>query len=71
MPFLALRIVAGPNCSQTRNSLGPNVGRALVEDGHDVVLLDLLGDAGPELALHVPRSLSSLGRQVLHQSIKF
>ena len=45
--------------------------RSLAEDGHDVVLLDLLGDAGPELALHVPRSLSSLGRQVLHQSIKF
>ena len=59
MPFLALRMIAGPNWSQTRNSLGPNVGRALVEDGHDVVFLDLLGDAGPELALHVPRSFTT------------
>ena len=49
MPFLALRIIAGPNWSQTRNSLGTNVGRALVEDGDDVVLLDLLRDAGPNL----------------------
>ena len=65
MPFLALRIIAGPNWSQTRNSLGTNVGRALVEDADDVVLLDLLRDAGPELTLHVPRSLTSLGRQVL------
>ena len=70
MPFLALRIIAGPNWSQTRNSLGTNVGRALVEDGDDVVLLDLLRDAGSELTLHVPRSLTSLGRQVLHQSMK-
>ena len=60
MPFLVLRIIAGYKGSQNRNSLGPNEGRALVEDGHDVVFLDLLGDAGPELTLHVPRSLTSL-----------
>ena len=59
MPFLAMRIIAGPNWSQTRNSLGTNVGRALVEDGDDVVLLDLLRDIGPELSLtlHVSRIL--------------
>ena len=67
MPFLAMRIIAGPNWSQTRNSLGTNVGRALVEDADDVVLLRA---AGPEPTLHVPRSLTSLGRQVLHQSMK-
>ena len=57
MLFLALRIIAGPNWSQTRNSLGTNVGRALAEDGDDVVLLDLLRDTGPELTLHVSRIL--------------
>ena len=60
MPFLAMRIIAGPNWSQTRNSLGTNVGRgrrALAEDGDDVVLLDLLRDTGPELTLHVSRIL--------------
>ena len=71
MPFLAMRIIAGPDWSQTRNSLGTNVGRALVEDGDDVVLLDLLRDAGPELTLHVPRSLTSLGSLIIHQCIKF
>ena len=57
MSFLAMRIIAGPNWSQTRNSLGTNVGRARVEDGDDVVLLDLLRDTGPELTLHVSRIL--------------
>ena len=52
MPFLVLRVIAGPNWSQIRSSLGLNEGRALVEDGYDVVLLDLFGDAPPELALH-------------------
>ena len=45
------------NYKSCRNSLGPNVGRALVEDGDDVVLLDLLRDTGPELTLHVSRIL--------------
>ena len=59
MPFLGLRVIAGPNGSQNISSLGQNEGRALVEDGYDVVLLDFFGDARPELALHVPRSFTT------------
>ena len=50
MPFLVsnhCRPQLVSNYKSCRNSLGPNVGRALVEDGHDVVLLGSAGKAGP------------------------